>query len=339
MGSPKLRILFVYKDFSQFVRKDFEILDAFCTVRELRSPFRKSFLSFFRVGFKQLIVLIRWIGSTDAVYCWFADYHSFLPAVFCRITGKRFFLVLGGYDVTHIPELNYGSFNKRIRGFCARYSIRRATLNLPVARALEKEARGRAGEIRVRVLPTGYDPALYLPSEDKESLILTVSITDSWQRFMVKGIDRFVELARRMPELRFAIVGMEDQMQPLIGEKPENLEILPALEHSMLLEWYGKARFYAQFSRSEGLPNAVCEAMLRNCVPIGVAAGGIPEAIGDAGVILEQWDPGAMAEKIRSLENVKMLSGKAREHIISEFQQAKRETALREIMKHDRPAR
>ena len=328
MGSGKRRILFIYKDFSQFVRKDYETLNRTCSVLKIRSPFGKSPISFFSAGFRQFICLFWYIWRCDIIYCWFADYHSFLPALFSKIAGKRFYLVLGGYDVTHIKDLNYGSFNRKFRGNCARYSMRHATLNLPVAQSLSEEATARAGAIRIKVLPTGYDPELYLPGMQKENLILTISLTSTFQRYMVKGLDRFVELAREMPDFQFVMIGMDESAKDLVESKPANLIILPPSEHPELLEWYGKARFYAQFSRSEGLPNSVCEAMLRNCIPVGLRTGGIPEAIGDAGIIQDHWDAIQISERIRSCPNLDQLGNLAREHIIRSFHYRKRETEL-----------
>ncbi len=333
MGSRKPRILFIYKDFSHFVRKDYETLCQDFRVRKIPSPFGKSLTSFLGAGIHQFLRLVWYVPRSDILFCWFADYHSFLPALFSKITGKPLYLVLGGYDVTYIKELNYGSFNKKFRAFCARYSMRAAAMNLPVVAALGVEAKERSGEIRVKVMPTGYDPELYLPSSHKENIVLTVSLTRSWQRYMVKGIDRFVELARLMPSMQFVIIGMEDSADMLIDHRPPNLVVLPPLDHGALLDWYGKARFYAQFSRSEGLPNAVCEAMLRNCIPLGIRTGGIPEAIGDAGIVLNHWDAEEMATRVHECSNEEKLASEARQHTLDHFHIERREKELRALLK------
>lgn len=328
MGLSRPGVLFVYKDFSQFAKKDFEILDAKFNVKRIRSPFEKSLPSFLWTGFLQFFKLIWYTPRSNVIFCWFADYHSFLPAFFSKIFGKRFYLVLGGYDVTHVKELNYGSFNKKFRAWCTRYSMRAATMNLAVAESLGLEARERAGEINMKVLPTGYDPEIYLPSARKEDIVLTVSVTRGWQRYMVKGLDRFVALAKLMPEFQFVIIGMDQEGEKCIKNQPDNLLLIPPSNHEDLLDWYGRARYYAQFSRSEGLPNAVCEAMLRNCIPIGIKTGGIPEAIGDTGIVLEHWDAIEMAGRMRSIENLTLLAEKARERIEQHFHHSRREDEL-----------
>lgn len=325
-------MLFIYKSFSLFVSKDYDTLSSMASVRKLKSSFNKQIFSFIWAWISQFLRLAVHIWRADAVYCWFADYHSFLPALFCRLTGKKLFLVLGGYDVTYIRELDYGVFNRKFRGFCAGFSMRAATLNLPVAASLGIAARKRLGDIRIKVAPTGYDPDFYKPHCKKEKMILTVSITDNKQRFLVKGIDRFIELAEYMPEYRFVIIGIPEKSRELTGNIPSNLEIHPPLEQRKLKDWYDRAMFYAQFSRSEGLPNAVCEAMLMRCIPLGMNAGGIPDAIGDAGIVFEEWIPQEIAKMIRSIQNEGELSGKARDHIIRSFHIERREQILKELL-------
>lgn len=49
----------------------------------------------------------------------------------------------------------------------------------------------------------------------------------------------------------------------------------------------------------EGLPTAVCEAMLCECVPVGTNRYGIPIAIGDTGFYTEYGDVELTAEAIK----------------------------------------
>ena len=93
---------------------------------------------------------------------------------------------------------------------------------------------------------------------------------------------------------------------------------------------YQNNKFYFQGSRLEGLPNSVCEAMLCGCIPIGSKVFGIPDIIGNTGILFD-------TEK--DLVNVKdfILSGvgekdskQARNRIISKFDISRRIEKIKE---------
>ena len=59
----------------------------------------------------------------------------------------------------------------------------------------------------------------------------------------------------------------------------DNVSLLPALDRKDLVTHYNTTSIYAQLSRSEGLPNVLCEAMLCGCIPVGSPVFGIPKAV------------------------------------------------------------
>src|SRR5690606_32234242 len=111
------------------------------------------------------------------------------------------------------------------------------------------------------------------------------------------------ELAEKLPDFMFYIIGVGEEAKQLFNPIPKNLVLLPPLNQSELIEYYLKASFYAQFSRSEGLPNALCEAMLYGCIPMGLDIGGIPTAIEKNGLIISDWDVNTAIDFIRKNHN------------------------------------
>jgi glycosyltransferase involved in cell wall biosynthesis len=65
-------------------------------------------------------------------------------------------------------------------------------------------------------------------------------------------------------------------------------------------EFLDSLDLYVQFSRSEGLPRALAEAMARGCVAIGARAGGIPELL-PSDMLVTAGDVEALAERICSV--------------------------------------
>jgi glycosyltransferase involved in cell wall biosynthesis len=216
-------------------------------------------------------------------------------------------VVVGGYDVANFPELKYGSLSSPFRKKLTLFTFKHVSLSLSVVEELEKKIRQICATANTTTIYTGYEFKSTDEQPDfkreREKYILTVSITDNWQRVQIKGIDRFKDLAEILPEFQFYIIGVTENARDLFDPIPTNLVLLPPLNQSELSGYYKKASFYAQFSRSEGLPNALCEGMLYGCIPIGTRIGGIPAAIGNQGLIMDEWDAQIAADFITRNHN------------------------------------
>lgn len=287
------RILLTYTNFSTFVKTDYEILgEKYDVVKYQYKPVKgiyKNAVEFI----KQFLYLLLHIWKFDSVYIWFADYHSFLPVLYAKILRKKSFVIIGGYDMANLPEIHYGSLSRPLRKRLTLFSCRYATLCLPVVEGLEKKLQEICPRAKSKTIYTGYQFKLDRPIDvntPREKIILTVSITENYQRYMVKGLDRFKELAQHLPDYKFHIIGVKENAKKLFEPIPSNLYLFPPVQQEELIEFYLKSSFYAQFSRSEGLPNALCEAMLYGCLPLGTNIGGISTAIENYGMVINDWD-------------------------------------------------
>jgi glycosyltransferase involved in cell wall biosynthesis len=291
MKSSTPRILFIKPANSSFIVRDEAMLAKHYPV--------KSFLYVYGSVWRHVLSVLqmKWwllknIFTADILFIWFSDYHSWLPVLFARIFRKKSFLAIAGYDVAYLPELNYGVFVRPFRGWCSRTSLRHADHLLPVAAALAQDIKTHAGSVRgrVSVVPFGFSPEQWQPSGPKEAdLVLTVSLGDDMRRVKIKGLDLFLETAHAMPEARFVIIGPTGEaLRYLQEQQPANLQLIGPMPIDQLVGWCQRAGVYAQLSMREGLPNAVIEAMMCECVPVGTIAGGIPEAVEGAGFVLPQ---------------------------------------------------
>lgn len=313
-------ILMIYTSFSSFVKVDYEILSKNHTVRKFQYKNTKSILSHIKNQLKMLLWLLSNIGDCKIIYIWFADYHAFLPTILSKVFQKKTLLVLGGYDVTYIPEFNYGSFNNPLRAFCARYSINNATLNLAVADNIKKDALHYAPSARVEVLYTGYSENKFTPKYIKNNEALSVCEATTLQRAFIKGADLLFETAKLLPQISFKIVALDEKLARSNFEVPHNIIFIDRISQNELIEYYQKASIYLQLSIREGLPNSVCEAMLCGCIPVGTNSGGIPIAIGDAGFISKNRDPKEISELILvALKENQQSRENARQRIIDNF--------------------
>jgi len=328
--------LFIYTEFSSFVKNDYYILKKYSNVKMFCYKQGKSLLRHFLSQFNLFKWLIIHIWFTDKIYCWFADYHSFFPALISKFFNKKLYVVLGGYDVTHIPEIGYGSLKNPLRKWCTLFTIRYATVNLAVSDYISKKALKLVHEANVVTVYNGVDTQYFQESvnvKNKNNLILTVGAGDSEQRIKLKGIDFFNQIARALPQYKFLVIGVGQNIIKCFGSLPRNLEILGFLPYSDLIQYYEKAKIYCQFSLVESFGMSLAEAMLCKCVPIVFNAGAMPEIVNNAGLIVER-NPEIVIQGIKEVINKSADLGKKAKHRVQTcFTLQIREQKLKEILK------
>lgn len=300
---PSQNILFVYTNFVSFVKADFEILASVHRVDKYQFKSAKGVINFTSNFLKQFSFLLFNIWKYDAIYVWFADYHSFLPVHFARLSGKRSFVVIGGYDVFRIKKINYGVFCSKIRGYFAISSMKNCTANLSVSRYVDRKVK--------YIAPSATRFLIYNCMNlngnnesfvEKENFILTVTVVDDERTFIRKGLDTYIETARLLPEYNFAIVGLvKSAVAHLITDCPENLIIYEKIPHAELISFFQKALIYCQLSRAEAFGVAIAEAMHFNCFPIVTNEGAMPEVVGKYGMVVKR-DPLIISAVIDHLE-------------------------------------
>ena len=293
MAEAKQKILFIYSPWTTFTKTDYDILASKYEVVKYQFKPKKGLIKVSIQFLKQLFYLALNIWRFDIVYVWFGDFHSFLPVIFAKVLKKKSFVVIGGYDVANIPEIKYGSLSRPLRKKLTLFSFRYATLCLPVVEGLEEKLKQVCPKAKSKTIHTGYQFQLNERLDfdaPREKIVLTVSITENYQRYVVKGLDRFKELAEKLPEYKFIVVGAKEAAKSLFEPIPKNLFLFPPVEQHELISFYKQASYYAQFSRSEGLPNALCEAMLYGCIPVGTKVGGIESVISNYGLVIKNWD-------------------------------------------------
>jgi glycosyltransferase involved in cell wall biosynthesis len=330
-----MRIAFVYYSaFSSFIEKDYN------TISKIHEVCKINYQNL--ADIKKMVAII---SRCDLSFIWFAGGHAFLAVLLCKLFRRKSLIVVGGFDVANVPEINYGRFTQGwTKRFSTKLALEYANKVLVVDPSLKEDAirNAKIDGRNIDYLPTGYDSERFKPGEGKEDLVITVGYVSA-SVIKRKGFDTFVKAASFLPKARFLLIGkpIEESLESLKKLAPANVEFTGFVSDEQLLRYYQRAKVYCQLSAYEGLPNALCEAMLCECVPVGTKRNGIPTAIGETGYYVPYGEPVATAEAIaKALQAPKDLGRKARKRIIRLFPDERREKglvqAINAVTQHDK---
>lgn len=204
---------------------------------------------------------------------------------------------------------------------------------------------GLASSDQLRVVPNGIDPNEFQPTEDRrrqardrwgldeeETMVLTVGrlAAEKGQDVLLEAMAR---LEDRHPELRLLVAGTGNRKGLLerSASVPENLRFVGYVEEVASLYW--AADLYVHPARYEGFGLAVLEAMAAGCPVVASRVGGIPELLGEAGVMVPPDRVERLSDAIE-----KILANKDRQrHLSRQAQDRAREFDLdRMLDRYDR---
>lgn len=297
----------------------------------------------------QGLFLLRWGIGTRRIMVMFGGYNSLLPCLFGKIFRKQSYIILGGTDCVSYPSIDYGTFRKKWQGRAACLSYRWAHRLLPVHESLmyREETYYRVdGDYQgcrywCKNLKTphttifnGYDAAQWhvdASLKQPDTFITIAAITDP-SKLVLKGIDLVIEVARRLPDCRFTIVGAIKNIDAAL---PGNITVVPFQQTEGLVKLLASARFYLQLSISEGFPNALCEAMLAQCIPICSYVAAMPDIVGDQGYFLRERNVDLLERLLHAAMDSPDQAQKglgARERVMDLYPISAREAAFVELL-------
>ena len=318
---------------STFILRDQEILERNFHTRNYQIN-TSSQATYFMALVKLLLFLLFSGWRYDAYYIRFADWHTALLAFFKRVYRKKLFIVIGGYDVAAIERINYGAHLNSFRSRSIRYSLNHATCLLPNSESMVyNENRFIQDEIvyggirhfapdtrsSISVVPNGFDSYRYkrLPEIERRDMAITVAVVEQETSYYRKGIDTYIQTARQLPAFEFLIVGISKEfVNRLDMDLPTNLKMLAYTSTNELIRLYSESKVFCLFSLFEGMPNALCEAMLCECIPVGTDVSSIPEIIGETGYVIHSREQSEFTEKVKMAFNADHQQGLAARHRI-----------------------
>lgn len=286
------KILIIDNVDSTFVKKDVDLLKQNFDVIfisnqnfKLRKPIKY---------FINLIKTMPLAKKQDYIYSmWLTSSYSVILGL---LTGKKVILTGGGFDCVGNKELKYGVFANPIKSLIVRFNLK-FTYKIIVVHEKLKESLLKHTAVdpnKIFVINNGFS-VFPTPKNLNRKYITSISLNtstkkaESKMRHLVKGIDRFVEIARNSPKHQFLLIGYKKEVLINLEKTiPNNLIIIPPTNKKAIEKYLTETIIYCQLSRNEGHPNALCEAMSFGCIPIGTNVWGIPSTIGNAGYLFSE---------------------------------------------------
>ena len=145
---------------------------------------------------------------------------------------------------------------------------------------------------------SGLRKKMNIPEDKKILLHISPNISEK-----LKGINRVVELANRMNDYQFIVVGNNSNKISF----PENVIILPhTYNQDELAEYYSLADCFLMTSSRETCPTVCLEAVACGCNVVGFDVGGVPETIPqEMGEVVEPFDMDSYEKAVRKWAGIK----------------------------------
>ena len=314
LGSGKnRRVLFVYSTLSTFSYNDLQILQKHFDVRSIKvttflTPRKKrDWLVYFR--------LIKGLIWSDIAYAWWADLNAFFIVLLCKLLHKKNIIVVGGYEVAYIPEINYGTLLSTIGRLEVKFILEHANKILAVSKFSKKEITRFSVPKLIKMVYNGVDTKKFHPAGPKKKMVLTVVNKISPNTISIKNLDTFLKASEYLPDIKFIVVGgISSSCKEVVKKKKSpNVEFTGYLDHCILLDYYQKTKVYCQLSTRESFGVALVEAMSCECIPVITKKTALPEIVGNIGFYVPHKNPEATANAIsRALISDKGLENRER---------------------------
>lgn len=351
MKKPKA--LLITPNDSTFTRVDAKLLSESCdlTTYDLgQSEGRADYLLRILGSIWEIL-----LGGYQIIFVWFADYHAAVAVFMARLMRIPCAVFIGGYDAVCYPELEMGVYSSPIRAGFASFALKHCDLIISNHEALLDSS-------NTFYNPAGHPEGVYrlveglktpakviynaltveVPQDElitgkRRNVFLAVGTTPRYLDIFNKGFDLVAQVAMLLPEWNFEIVGLDPKWQEefielLGGELPQNLTLRGYLPHSEVLALMRISRYYIQASSSEGMPNALMEAMLMGCLPIGSNVSGIPTVIGDYGVVFDKRDVQSLKDALIKATQTELHPLDISKHVATSFSQETRGELLQQVV-------
>lgn len=198
-----------------------------------------------------------------------------------------------------LDEFQKKSYGLRIGflRFLQRFTVNRATRIIAPSEYLGRIVQGWT-ENHISVIYNGINTAKTKAEREKD-LIVSAGRLVPW-----KGFDTLIEIVKKHPEWRLAIIGDGPDKQRLESMiEGKQIQVISSLPNSELRQYLAKAAVFVLNSRYEGLSHILLEACAEGAPIIATNVGGNPEVVREGSGVLVDADASLERELERLLKD------------------------------------
>jgi len=321
----KKKVLFLSAYNSSFVRNDRSILQSFTEVTDIIIPQTRNLFAIIVLALKILKGVVR----NDLTFCWFAELPAYFAVLFSKMLKKKCIVVVGGYEVANVPEVNYGGMLSFKNVKKVRYILKNADLTLAVSKSNLEEIKNNFITKKLELIYNGVGTDQYFPAKVKKTSVITVGNVTA-ENLKRKGLETFVKSAAKLPKVQYYLIGKhhDSSIDYLKSIASKNVTFTGFVTDDELLTYLQSAKVYVQVSAHEGFGISLAEAMLCECIPVVTDKGALPEVAGESAYYVPYDDPAKTAAAVAKA--LKEEDGnRFRKHILNNYSLAQRSEKLK----------
>jgi len=236
----------------------------------------------------------------DVIHCHFIFPTEPLALLVSEITGIPFLVTCHGSDVPgHNPD-RFGLMHKLLLpGW--RFLVRRTPLIISPSESLKRLICKQAPYANVKVIPNGFNTGMFQPAAKEKTIFLCSRILPH------KGFQYAIEAIKQSaPDWTVNVVGdgpFLPELKRIAEGSKTPINFLGWLDRDdrRFRRLYETSSIFIFPSEAENFPTVLLEAMAAGMAIITSTAAGCPEVVGQAALLVEPRDTGAICRQLEKL--------------------------------------
>lgn len=255
------------------------------------------------IGGRRLALRLAQEKHYDIIHAHFIIPTGPLAQYIHKHTGIPYLITCHGSDVPGYNPDRFGWQHKLLMPYWKNLVFRPAALVSP-SRSLADLMKTHCPDLHISIIPNGYEASIFDTTGQREKRILLCS-----RLLQRKGFQYVIEAVKNLElDWQVHIVG-EGPFRKTLEQLAQNSKT-PVIFHGWLdrdapkfKELYETSAIFAFPSEMENFPTVLLEAMSAGCAVIASTAGGCPEVVGDAGLLVKPKDVEMLRRVLSELVN------------------------------------